>query len=185
MEGVVANSIRVHGRSNSRKFGNGLIQWTSVPIGAASLSHCFPIIQRSKFFKVYKKFCHDVTLSLLLYIVLFWPCKDIKWMRLMESHSGLKYGTYKMFDTFWLININGDQNIGQKRTPLRTRYFLFLVVHLKEFEPSNVYHLILFMLKLELVPQPQVPLSTFIFLNKKINSLLPQNQLTHLEMEHV
>ncbi len=47
--------------------------------------------------------------------------------------NGLKYGTYKIFDTFWPININGDQNIGQNRTPLNTRSFLFLVVHLKEF----------------------------------------------------
>jgi hypothetical protein len=29
--------------------------------------------------------------------------------------SGLKYGTYKKFNTFWLTNIDGDQNIGQKR----------------------------------------------------------------------
>jgi hypothetical protein len=99
--------------------------------------------------------------------------------------SGLEYGIYKIFDTFWLININGDQNIRQKMTPLRSRYFLFFVVHLKEFEPSSMYHLILFMLKLELIPQPQVLLSTFIFLNIKINLLLPQNQLAHLKMEHV
>jgi hypothetical protein len=29
--------------------------------------------------------------------------------------SGLKYGIYKIFDTFWLINIDGDQNIGPKK----------------------------------------------------------------------
>jgi len=31
-----------------------------------------------------------------------------------EIYSGLKYGTYKIFDTFWFINIERDQNIGQK-----------------------------------------------------------------------
>jgi hypothetical protein len=49
--------------------------------------------------------------------------------------NGLKYGTYKNFDTFWLINIDGDQNIGQKKTPLKTRSFLSLVVHLKNLDP--------------------------------------------------
>jgi len=47
--------------------------------------------------------------------------------------SGLKYDIYKIFDTFWFINIDGDQNIGQKRIPLRIRYFLSLMVHLIEF----------------------------------------------------
>jgi hypothetical protein len=51
------------------------------------------------------------------------------------SCNGLKYGTYKIFDTFWFIKINGDQNIRQKKTPLMTRSFLFLVVHLKKFGP--------------------------------------------------
>jgi hypothetical protein len=71
MEGVVAHSTRIHGRSNSRKLGNGLIQWTSLPIGAVNLSHFFPIIQGSKFFKEYKKIKYDVTLFILLYVVLF------------------------------------------------------------------------------------------------------------------
>jgi hypothetical protein len=48
---------------------------------------------------------------------------------------GLKYGIYKIFDTFLFINIDGDQNIGQKMTPLRTRSFLSLLVHLKKFGP--------------------------------------------------
>jgi hypothetical protein len=38
---------------------------------------------------------------------------------------------------YGLININGDQNIRQKRIPLRTRSFLSLVVHLKEFGPNE------------------------------------------------
>jgi len=38
--------------------------------------------------------------------------------------SGLKYDSYKKFDMYWFINIDGDQNIGQKMTPLRTRSFL-------------------------------------------------------------
>jgi hypothetical protein len=50
--------------------------------------------------------------------------------------NGLKYGIYKRFNTFWLININEDQNIGQNRIPLRTRSFLSLVVHLEEFGPD-------------------------------------------------
>jgi hypothetical protein len=45
------------------------------------------------------------------------------------SCHGLKYGTYKIFDTFLFINIDGDQNIGQKRTPLKTR------VHILIFPP--------------------------------------------------
>jgi hypothetical protein len=32
--------------------------------------------------------------------------------------------------------IDGDQNIGQKRTPLRTRSFLSLMVHFKKFHPK-------------------------------------------------
>jgi hypothetical protein len=58
----------------------------------------------------------------------------------IENCSGLEYGTYKIFDTFWLINIDGDQNIKQNRTPLRTRSFLSLVVHLKEFGPYCPYN---------------------------------------------
>jgi hypothetical protein len=53
----------------------------------------------------------------------------------IKKFSGLKYNIYKIFDTFWLINIDGDQNIGQKMTPLKTMSFLSLVVHLKMFEP--------------------------------------------------
>ncbi len=34
------------------------------------------------------------------------------------NYNGIKYGTYKIFDTFSLINVDGDQNITQKRTPL-------------------------------------------------------------------
>jgi hypothetical protein len=49
------------------------------------------------------------------------------------SYSGSKYDIYKIFDTFWFINIDGDQNRGQKGTPLKTRYFLSLMVHLIEF----------------------------------------------------
>jgi hypothetical protein len=49
--------------------------------------------------------------------------------------NGLKYGTYKIFDTFRFINIDGDQNIKQNKIPLRTKFFLSLMVHLKFFEP--------------------------------------------------
>jgi hypothetical protein len=45
MEGVVADSSWVHGGSNSRKFGNGLIWWTNLPTKAIDLSHYFPKIQ--------------------------------------------------------------------------------------------------------------------------------------------
>jgi hypothetical protein len=51
--------------------------------------------------------------------------------------SGLKYGTYKIFNTFWFINIDGDQNIGQKRTPLKIRSFF---VQLKEFGPIYIFN---------------------------------------------
>ncbi len=54
--------------------------------------------------------------------------------------NGLKYGTYKIFDTFWLINVDGDQNIGQKRILLRTRSFLSIVIHLKKFGPMGAVH---------------------------------------------
>jgi hypothetical protein len=43
------------------------------------------------------------------------------------------------FDTLWFINIDGDQNIVQKKTPLRTRSFLSLLVHLKEFGPHYAF----------------------------------------------
>ncbi len=49
------------------------------------------------------------------------------------SCNGLKYDIYKIFDTFGLINIDGDQNIRQKKTPLKTRSFLSSLVHLKKF----------------------------------------------------
>jgi hypothetical protein len=45
-------------------------------------------------------------------------------MKLIKFKSGLKYGTYKIFDIFLLINIDGEQNIGQNKTPLRTKCFL-------------------------------------------------------------
>jgi hypothetical protein len=48
------------------------------------------------------------------------------------SYNGLKYGIYEIFDTFWLINIDRDQNIGQKNTPSRTKCFLSLMVHFKK-----------------------------------------------------
>jgi hypothetical protein len=54
-----------------------------------------------------------------------WSCND------------LKCGTYKIFDTFWLININGDEIIRQKKIPLKTRSFLSLVLHLKKFGPAH------------------------------------------------
>ncbi len=54
------------------------------------------------------------------------------------SCNGLKYGTYKIFDTFWLINIDGDQKIGQNRTSLKTRSFLSLMGHLKKFGPCDI-----------------------------------------------
>jgi hypothetical protein len=41
----------------------------------------------------------------------------------IKKLNGLKYGTYKIFDTFWLINIDGDQNIRQNKAPLRIRSF--------------------------------------------------------------
>jgi hypothetical protein len=53
----------------------------------------------------------------------------------IKSFSGLRYNIYKIFDTFWLINIDGDQNIKQKRTPLKIKSFLSSVVHLKMFGP--------------------------------------------------
>jgi hypothetical protein len=62
------------------------------------------------------------------------------------SCNGLKCGTYKIFDTFWFNNIDGDQNVRQKKTPLMTRSFFSLVVHLKEFGHDNYR----FLTKLEL-----------------------------------
>jgi hypothetical protein len=58
----------------------------------------------------------------------------------ISSFSSLKYDTYKLYDTFWFINIDGDQHIVQKKTPLKTRsFFLSWVVHLKIFEtPLNI-----------------------------------------------
>jgi hypothetical protein len=38
-----------------------------------------------------------------------------------------------MFNMFLFINIDGDQNIGEIRTIIKTRSFLFWVVHLKGF----------------------------------------------------
>jgi hypothetical protein len=49
------------------------------------------------------------------------------------QNCSLKYGTYKIIDTFWFININTDQNIKQKWISLKTKSFLSLVVNLKEF----------------------------------------------------
>jgi hypothetical protein len=54
------------------------------------------------------------------------------------SCNGLKYDIYKIYNTFGLINIDGDQNIRQKKTPLRTRSFLSSLVHLKEFGPCDI-----------------------------------------------
>ncbi len=51
------------------------------------------------------------------------------------NFSGLKYGTYEIFDIFLLINFDGDQNIRKKRIAIRTRFFLFWVVHFKGFSP--------------------------------------------------
>jgi hypothetical protein len=35
------------------------------------------------------------------------------------SCNGLEYGISKIFDTFWLIYIDGDQNIGQKKDSIK------------------------------------------------------------------
>jgi hypothetical protein len=51
----------------------------------------------------------------------------------IKNIINVKYGTCKLFDTFWLNNIDGDQNIKQKMTLLRNKSFLSWVVHLKEF----------------------------------------------------
>jgi hypothetical protein len=53
----------------------------------------------------------------------------------IKKFNGLKYGTYKKFNTFRFINIDGDQNIEQKQIPLKTKSFLSFVVHLKKFGP--------------------------------------------------
>jgi hypothetical protein len=31
------------------------------------------------------------------------------------NYIGLKYGTYEIFDTFWLVNFDRHQNIREKR----------------------------------------------------------------------
>jgi len=33
----------------------------------------------------------------------------------IQNFDGLKYATYKIFDTFWDINIHGDQNTKKKK----------------------------------------------------------------------
>ncbi len=55
----------------------------------------------------------------------------------IQNCNGLKYGIYKKNYTFGFINIDVNQSIGQKNTPLRTRSFLSLVAHLKEFGPNG------------------------------------------------
>jgi len=55
----------------------------------------------------------------------------------IQIFNGLKYGTYKILDTFWDINIHGDQNT-KKKIPLRTRSFSLWMIHLKGFSPSCV-----------------------------------------------
>jgi len=34
----------------------------------------------------------------------------------ISNCSGLKYSIYKIFDTFWFINFDGDQNVKKKKT---------------------------------------------------------------------
>jgi hypothetical protein len=33
---------------------------------------------------------------------------------IQKNYSGLEYGTYRIFDIFLFININGNQNLGGK-----------------------------------------------------------------------
>jgi hypothetical protein len=59
----------------------------------------------------------------------------------MESKicNDLKYDIYKIFDTLWFINIDGDQNIEKKKGfHLKTRFFLSLVIYFKEFGPCDM-----------------------------------------------
>jgi hypothetical protein len=37
--------------------------------------------------------------------------------------NGLIYGSYEIFDTFWLISFDGDDNTREKRIVVRTRSF--------------------------------------------------------------
>jgi len=55
----------------------------------------------------------------------FYHVKTLFCIIMMESKncSGLKYGTYEIFDIFWLITFNWDQNIGIKKTIIRTKSF--------------------------------------------------------------
>ncbi len=94
---------------------------------------------RSKIFKVYQD--HDIMSPFSFF---FWPSRFISCNNtFMDDYdeilncNGLKYGSYEIFDTFWFITFYGDQNIRGKRTVIRTRPFLSLVVHLKGFSPGN------------------------------------------------
>jgi hypothetical protein len=48
------------------------------------------------------------------------------------NYSGLNYGTYTIFDTFWFINIDEDQNLAQKY------YSMHRMSNLNKFKDS--YH---------------------------------------------
>jgi hypothetical protein len=68
---------------------------------------------------------------------LFLPCKYTLLNDYDEilNYNDLKCDTYEIFDTFLFINFDGDQNLGEKGTPIRTRSFSFWVVQLKRFSP--------------------------------------------------
>jgi hypothetical protein len=54
------------------------------------------------------------------------------------NYTSLKYGTYEIFSTFWLINFYGDQNIKKNNN---SKYYIFFIFgeHLKGFSPYNKY----------------------------------------------
>jgi hypothetical protein len=52
--------------------------------------------------------------------------------------NGLKYGTHEIFEFFWLISFDGDQNINGERIVIKTRPFLSLIVHPKGFSPIKI-----------------------------------------------
>jgi hypothetical protein len=73
------------------------------------------MILRSNFFKVYQN-RDNVTLFCKFSLVFFILCKDTFMYDYdgILNCNGLKYGTDEIFDTFWLISFDGDQNIGGK-----------------------------------------------------------------------
>jgi len=90
----------------------------------------------SKFFKVYQN--HDIMSTFYIYLLgHFLPYKNtfIDDYDGIYDYSGLKYGTYEIFETFWLVNLMEIKIYIFTKKIVKIRWYI-----LKDFHLTYVSH---------------------------------------------